>query len=148
MNKLQHYSNHNNLENFVNFFSKLMKTPYSERSIEQLRHVLASVLPFFVFDRIYTVHHTKLIELLDQNIRDGKLHFGRIRGGFVDMRHFLQTLANTPNLKAVDALHPVLEALNSTHSFELFYDQMAQLEHRRISQSIEDGGTPTVKRKI
>lgn len=153
MYTLQQYSSRNNLEKFVEFFSHLMETPHSENSIEQLRHFLPALLPFFIFDPVHTTQHTQLVGLLEQNIRNGNLYFGGIRGGIVDIQNFIHTLGNTSNLNAVEALYPVFEALSATHSFDGFsldriYDKMAQLQQQRISQALETGVPSPVKRKI
>lgn len=149
---LQHYSANNNLKGFVETLAELMNSPHSSKSQEQLRRVLASVLPFFVFDTVYTAHHTQLRDLLENNIRAGNINFQQLTGGTMDMQYFISTLAATPNLKAVEALYPVVEALSATHIFtpslEGIYDQMAQLQQQRISQAIETVDHGASKRKI
>lgn len=152
MHKLQHYSSNNNLEKFVETFNTLMVSPHSETTKEHLRRVLTSTLPFFVFDTVYTAHHTQLRDLLENNIRAGNINFQQLNGGTMDMQYFVSTLATTPNLKAVEALYPVVEALSTTQIFTSslagIYDQMAQLQQNRISQAIADVDHDSRKRKL
>lgn len=152
MNQLQYYSNNNNLNGFSETLSSLMEAPHSEKTREQLRRVLCSLLPFFVFDTVYTTQHTQLLDILDHNIRVGNLNINAVQGGTVDIQRFANTLATTTNLKAVETLLPLVETLYATHfcghSLDGIYAQMAQLQQQRISQSLETSVQPTVKRKI
>lgn len=152
MHKLQHYSSNNDLEQFVETFNSLMVSPHSDTTKEHLRRVLTSTLPFFIFDTVYTDHHTRLRDLLENNIRAGNINFHELNGGAMDMQYFVSTLSTTPNLKAVEALYPVIEALSTTQIFTPslagIYDQMAQLQQQRISQALETGVQSPVKRKI
>lgn len=149
---LQNYSANNNLKGFIETLADLMNNPYSSKPQEQLRRMLASVLPFFVFDTVYTAYHIQLRDLLENNIRAGNINFHKLNGGKMDMQYFISTLATTPNLKAVETLYPVVEALSTTQIFtpslEGIYDQMAQLQQQRISQAIETGDHGPSKRKI
>lgn len=150
--KLQNYSANNDLKGFIETLTELMNTPHSSKTQEQLRRVLASTLPFFFFDTVYTAYHTQLRDLLENNIRAGNINFHELTGGTMDMQYFISTLTSTPNLKAVETLYPVVEALSTTQIFtpslEGIYDQMAQLQQQRISQALETGVESIVKRKI
>ena len=152
MHKLQLYSSNNNLEKFVETFNTLMVSPHSETTKGHLRRVLTSTLPFFIFDTVYTAHHTQLRDLLEKNIRAGNINLQELNGGTMDMQYFVSTLSTTPNLKAVEALYPVVEALSATQTFTTslagIYDQMAQLQQQRISQEIETVDHDTRKRKL
>lgn len=155
MNKLQHYSSNNNLKEFINTFRVLMETPHREDSREQLRHLLSSTLPFFIFDPVHSELHSELVDAIQDNIRIGNLNLSAIHRGTVDIQNFFQTVANTSNTQAFDALYPLVEVIQThnpisqTQSLaQAMRDQLARQQHQRIAQEIDGDGHKHSKRKM
>lgn len=155
MNKLKHYSTINNLAQYIETFCMLMENPYSEHSQEQLRPLFTSLLPFYIFENPHTDNHTRLLDLVRDNIAVGNIDLNTIRGQS-DVNHFFQTLANTTNLQALELLYPLAVVVQnncntSPHhkDLERISDQLAKIQHCKITQTLEStDATTTFKRKI
>lgn len=155
MKKLRYYSSINNLKEFLNTFRVLMETPHREDSREQLRYLLASTLPFFIFDPVYGELHSELVDAIQDNICVGNLNLSTIHGGVEDIQHFFQTVANTSNAQAFDALYPLVEVIQThnptsqTQSLaQAMRDQLARQQHQRIVQEIDCDAHNHFKRKM
>lgn len=155
MNQLQYYSSNGNIKGFFEKITQMMEHPHSQNTHEQLRNFLTALIPFYIFDEVYTEQHTQLIELLQTQISVGNLNLSRITGSGTDMQRFFQTLVNTTNIKAFEVLHPLAQTIQMCHTFpqsDAFMQQMgaqlAQLQHDRITQTLIDSTPSSSKRKM
>lgn len=155
MKQLQYYSSNGNITGFVEKFTQMMEHPYSQNTHEHLRNFLTALVPFYIFDSVYTEQHTQLIELVQTQMSAGNLNLSSIRGSGEDMQSFFQTLVNTTNLKAFEVLHPLAQTIHMCHTFprsdalmQNMWEQLAQLQHDRITQTLVDSAPSPAKRRM